>query len=83
MLTVLVLANLVALAAIPLWAMLADRIGRKPVFIFGAIGCAVLIWPYIWAISQSNLALIFGLGIICRESFTALRTASGRSLWRD
>jgi MFS family permease len=64
MLTVLVLANLVALAAIPLWAMLADRIGRKPVFIFGAIGCAVLIWPYIWAISQSNLALIFGLGII-------------------
>lgn len=64
MLTVLVLANIVALAAIPSFATLADRIGRKPVFIFGALGCAVLIWPYIWAISQSNITLIFVLGIL-------------------
>jgi MFS family permease len=64
MLTVLVLANVAALGAIPLFAMLADRIGRKPVFIFGALGCAVLIWPYIWAISQGDLALIFVLGIL-------------------
>lgn len=64
MLTVLVLANIVALGAIPAWAILADRIGRKPVFIFGAVGCAVLIWPYIWAISQANLTLIFVLGIL-------------------
>ncbi len=64
MLTVLVLANLVALGAIPLWASLADRVGRKPVFILGAVGCAVLIWPYIWAISQGNLPLIFVLGVL-------------------
>ncbi|MQB41147.1 MFS transporter [Rhizobium sp. ICMP 5592] len=64
MLTVLVLANVAALVAIPLWAMLADRIGRKPVFILGALGCAILIWPYIWAISQGNLTLIFVLGIL-------------------
>ena len=64
MLTVLVLANLVALGAIPLWASLADRVGRKPIFILGALGCAVLIWPYIWAISQGNLPLIFVVGIL-------------------
>ena len=64
MLTVLVLANVVALAAIPLLASLSDRIGRKPVFIAGALGCAVMIWPYIWAISQANLPLVFGLGIL-------------------
>jgi MFS family permease len=64
MLTVLVLANVVALAAIPAWAILSDRIGRRPVFIFGALGSAVLIWPYIWAISQSNIALIFALGLL-------------------
>jgi MFS family permease len=64
MLTVLVLANVVALGAIPAWAMLADRIGRKPVFILGAIGCAILIWPYIWAISQSDIPLIFVFGIL-------------------
>ncbi len=64
MLTVLVLANIVALAAIPAWAALSDRIGRRPVFMFGAIGCAVLIWPYIWAISQADIPLIFVLGLL-------------------
>jgi MFS family permease len=64
MLTVLVLANVVALGAIPAWAILADRIGRKPVFVFGAVGCAILIWPYIWAISRSDIPLIFTFGIL-------------------
>ncbi|SED69062.1 Major Facilitator Superfamily protein [Rhizobiales bacterium GAS191] len=64
MLMVLVLANVVALAAIPAWAMLADRIGRKPVFILGALGCAVLIWPYIWAIGEANIPLIFAFGLL-------------------
>lgn len=64
MLTLLVLANVVALAAIPLWAALSDRIGRKPVFIIGALGCAVLIWPYIWSLTQGNLPLVFVLGLL-------------------
>jgi MFS family permease len=64
MLTVLVLANVVALAAIPLLASLSDRIGRKPVFISGALGCAILIWPYIWALSTGNIPLIFALGLL-------------------
>ena len=64
MLTVLVLANVVALAAIPLLATLADRIGRRPVFIAGALGCAVLVWPYIWAIQEGDVALVFVLGIL-------------------
>ncbi|AWN45847.1 MFS transporter [Methylobacterium terrae] len=64
MLTVLILANIVALGAIPAFAALADRIGRRPVFIFGALGSAALIWPYMWAISQGNLPLIFAFGIL-------------------
>jgi len=64
MLAVLVSANVVALGAIPLFATLADRIGRKPVFIGGAVGCAILIWPYIWAISQGNMPLVFLIGVI-------------------
>lgn len=64
MLTVLILANVVALGAIPAFAALADRIGRRPVFIFGALGSAALIWPYMWAISQGNLPLIFVFGIL-------------------
>jgi len=64
MLTVLVLANLVALGAIPLFAALSDRIGRRPVFIFGALGSAALAWPYMWAISTSNIPLIFVFGLL-------------------
>ncbi|KMO43848.1 MFS transporter [Methylobacterium tarhaniae] len=64
MLTVLILANIVALGAIPAFAALSDRIGRRPVFIFGALGSAALIWPYMWAISQGNIPLIFTFGIL-------------------
>jgi MFS family permease len=64
MLTVLILANFVALGAIPLFATLADRIGRKPVFIAGAIGSAALIWPYLWAISRADIPLIFVFGLL-------------------
>lgn len=64
MLTVLILANVVALAAIPAFAALSDRIGRKPVFIFGALGCACLVWPYLWCISQADIPLIFVFGLL-------------------
>jgi MFS family permease len=64
MLTVVVLANVIALGAIPLWAMVADRIGRKPIFIFGTLGCAALIWPYLWSIQSTNLPLIFVFGLL-------------------
>ncbi|WP_128562285.1 MFS transporter [Methylobacterium crusticola] len=64
MLTVLILANVVALGAIPAFAALSDRIGRRPVFIFGALGSAALIWPYMWSLSQVNLPLIFTFGIL-------------------
>ncbi|MDR3671233.1 MAG: MFS transporter [Holophaga sp.] len=64
MLTVVVLANVIALGAIPAWAMIADRVGRKPIFIFGTLGCAVLIWPYLWSIRSMNVPLIFVLGLL-------------------
>ncbi|MEU5258765.1 MFS transporter [Amycolatopsis sp. NPDC021455] len=63
MLWVGVLANVLALAAIPLLAGLADRVGRKPVFITGCLLCGVLIFPYLWSISIGSYALVFVLGI--------------------
>lgn len=59
MLWVAIVANAVALGAIPLWAMLADRIGRKPVFIFGALGSGALMFAYLGAIESREYVLIF------------------------
>ncbi|RZT86474.1 sugar transport protein [Pseudonocardia sediminis] len=64
MLWVVVSANVVALAAIPLFATLADRIGRRPVFIAGALGSAVMLAVYLWAVSTGELALVFAAGIL-------------------
>ncbi|MEV8592791.1 MFS transporter [Streptomyces sp. NPDC052012] len=64
MLWVGALANLVALAAIPLWAALSDRIGRRPVFLVGAAGSAGTMFLYLWAISTGNYALTLLLGIV-------------------
>jgi MFS family permease len=52
-------ANAGALLTQPLWALLADRIGRKPVFIGGVLGCAVMIFPYFVAITTGNGFNIF------------------------
>jgi MFS family permease len=64
MLTLLVSTNIVALCAIPLWATLSDRIGRRPVFLIGALGSAICIWPALWAISKGDIALIFVTGVL-------------------
>ena len=64
MLWVAIATNVVALAALPAWATLADRIGRKPVFIFGAVGSGALMFAYLAAIASRNYALIFLAGIL-------------------
>jgi MFS family permease len=64
LLWMVILSNVVALVALPLWAKLSDRIGRKPVFVFGALGSAVLAFPFLWALQQGNVPLIFVFGIL-------------------
>ncbi|MFC6372977.1 MFS transporter [Nonomuraea thailandensis] len=64
MLWVGVLANVAAVITIPLWGKLSDRVGRKPVFIGGSLGCAVLMFAYLWSISAGNYFLIFLAGIL-------------------
>lgn len=69
MLWVGALANLVALAVIPLWARLSDRIGRRPVYLIGALGSAVTMALYLWAISTGSYPLtlvcgVFAFGVV-------------------
>ncbi len=64
MLWVAILTNVIALIAIPLWAILADRIGRRPVFIFGSIVPGLLMFAYLWAIGEADIPLIFLFGVL-------------------
>ncbi|HET7398644.1 MAG TPA: MFS transporter [Intrasporangium sp.] len=59
MLWVSVVGNLCAVATQPLFARLSDRVGRKPVFIAGVLGSAVMIFLYFRSISTGNLPVIF------------------------
>jgi MFS family permease len=58
-----VVANVVALFTQPLFGILADRIGRKPVFIYGALSSAALMPFYMLSMSSGNTVLTFALAI--------------------
>ncbi|WP_138759628.1 MFS transporter [Modestobacter altitudinis] len=64
LLWMVILSNVLALAALPLWAMLSDRIGRRPVFAIGALGSAVMVFPFLWALQHGRVGLIFLFGIL-------------------
>ena len=52
-------ANLVALGTQPLFGMLADRIGRKPVFIYGALASAALTPLFLLSLESGSVPLMF------------------------
>jgi MFS family permease len=78
-----VLGNVTALVTQPLWAMLADKIGRKPVFIGGVLGCAVLLFPYFLAITSGNTALIFAASMILSGTIYAAPNAIWPSFYAE
>ena len=58
-----VVANVVAMFTQPLFGKLADRIGRKPVFIYGALSSAALMPFYLLSMTSGNDLLMFALAI--------------------
>ncbi|MFJ7996003.1 MFS transporter [Streptomyces sp. NPDC096310] len=77
MLWVGVAANAVALLAIPLWARLSDRIGRKPVFLIGSLGSGVMVFVYLWAISTGSYPLVLLAGI----AFFGVVYSAANGIW--
>jgi MFS family permease len=64
MLWLAITANVIAVGTIPLWARLSDRIGRKPVFLTGLAGTAVLVTAFLWSISRADVPLVLVTGIL-------------------
>ncbi|MEO7350512.1 MAG: MFS transporter [Marmoricola sp.] len=64
MLWLAIIANLLAICTIPFWARLSDRIGRKPVFLTGVLGSAMLVTAFLGAIASGSEVLTFILGVL-------------------
>lgn len=58
-----VVANLVFIAVLPLWGMLSDRIGRKPVFVVSGLGMAVVSFPLNAYLQDSAVQLLVSMVI--------------------
>ena len=54
---------------IPLFGILSDRIGRKPVLLLGMAGCSITIFGYFWAIGEQNIWLVFLFGFLNMSVF--------------
>jgi len=63
MLWLAIIANIVAICIIPYWAALSDRVGRKPVFVSGVLGSAVLVTLFLWSIYLGSTVWVFITGI--------------------
>ena len=52
------LAALVEIAAIPTYGWLSDRLGRRPVYLFGAIFTGLFAFPFFWLVDTSATGLM-------------------------
>jgi MHS family shikimate/dehydroshikimate transporter-like MFS transporter len=69
MLNGVMLASALQLVAIPLYGALSDRVGRRPVYLGGAIGLILFAFPFFWALDTKStpviwLAMVVGLALV-------------------
>jgi len=57
-LNAMLFAAICELAAIPFYGALSDRLGRRPVYLFGAIMTAVLAFPLFWLLETGSVLLM-------------------------
>jgi len=55
----IMIASALEFIAVPMYGALTDRIGRRPVFLFGAVMTAVLAFPLFWLFDTGSTPLIW------------------------
>ncbi|MHC8517725.1 MFS transporter [Sporosarcina sp. ITBMC105] len=68
-LNAVMVATIVTTILIPIMGKLSDKVGRKPLYVFGTIAMLLFAFPYFWMIQQGSVALlviatVIGLGVI-------------------
>jgi MFS family permease len=78
-----ILVNFLALFIIPMMGLLADRFGRKPVYMIGMAGVAIMVWPFLWSISQKNVPLLFLTSILMVAVCYSGYAGAAFALWNE
>jgi MHS family shikimate/dehydroshikimate transporter-like MFS transporter len=58
------LASALQLVTIPLYGALSDRVGRRPVYLGGAVGLALFAYPFFLALNTKSTAMIWGAMVV-------------------
>jgi metabolite-proton symporter len=68
-LNAVVISSLVGFVTLPLWSLLTDKIGRKPVYLFGCIASTLFVIPFFSMAASGSiflltLAIVIGLNVL-------------------
>ncbi len=66
------IAGAYGIFALPFFAALSDRIGRRKVYIAGAVGVAVAIFPFFWLVQTGNTSLLFLAAVLMATPWAAM-----------
>lgn len=70
-LNALLIGTLLSLLATPLYAALSDRVGRKPLVLFGSLSTAAFAYPFFLMVDSGSLpAMTAGVSLACIITFT-------------
>ncbi|TQJ39105.1 MFS transporter [Arthrobacter sp. SLBN-112] len=80
---VTLVANIAAVATIPLFGALSDRIGRRMLMAAGGVIGGLLVTGYLWAIEQGSLPLVFVCVVIVQGIFFQMWNATFATFFQE
>lgn len=80
---VTLVANIAAVATIPVFGALSDRIGRRMLMAAGGVIGGVLVTGYLWAIEQGSLPLVFVCVVIVQGIFFQMWNATFATFFQE